>query len=269
MRNFIREKQIFCSNEYKEIDIIPYTGNQIYAVNGKRGKRTKESEPKQKNLNDENAKRYYIQIANANFFRKDQHVTVTYDKNNLPATVEEAEKIVKKYINRIIYARKQKGLSPLKYMLVTSCGTDNEEKPIRIHHHIIINAGLDRDEIEDLWCERKKKGEEKGKKIGYANCDRLQLNESGIAALANYMVKQGKGKKKWSSSRNLKKPTSARNDTKYTKREIEKIVINNLHDIAFWEKKYKGWTITDSDYGIKSRYNEITGWSIYLKLRKK
>ena len=47
-RNFIREKKIFCSDTYMEVDIYPYT--DIERKKGKRSKKKKESEPKQKNI---------------------------------------------------------------------------------------------------------------------------------------------------------------------------------------------------------------------------
>lgn len=118
---FIRQKTIYCSDDYREIDIYPYTQYQQHTVRiGKRAKKEKVSAPKQKNLNDKNAKRYMIQLANTNFGENDLYVTNTYSKKYLPATVEEAEKEITNYIQRISYHRKQQGLPPLKYILVTS-----------------------------------------------------------------------------------------------------------------------------------------------------
>ena len=81
-------------------------------------------------------------------------------------------------------------------MIVTAYTTKrNSETPVRIHHHIIMNGGLDRDVVEDLWRKRRRKGQKKGDKIGFCNADRLQADENGIAALCTYLVKQGCGKK--------------------------------------------------------------------------
>ena len=89
-----------------------------------------------------------------------------------------------------------------------------------------------------------------------------------IAALCVYLVKQSGGKKRWTSSQNLERPTSRTNDGKYNRRQIEKWA-RERPGREFWEKKYPGWTLTDEDYGIEYKYNDFTGWSIYLKLRKK
>lgn len=272
MRSYIREKKIYCGEHYREVDIFSYTDQQKTASSrGTRSKKIKESEPKQRNLNDKNARRYFIQLVNLNFGDDPEalHVTATYSAKYLPQTIEEAEREVTNFLRRVQYARKKEGLPPLKYVLVTAYTTKkNSDKPVRIHHHIIMNGGLDRDTIENLWRKRKRKGQKQGEKIGFCNADRLQADENGIAALCNYLVKQAGGKKRWTSSHNLKKPYSRTNDGKYKHSQIEKWA-KERPGREFWEKKYPGWTLTDEDYGVTYEYNDYTGWAIYLKLRKK
>ena len=80
MRSFIREKKIFCGDHYREVDIFPYTDAQkSTSGRGKRSKKIKESPPKQKNLNDKNARRYLVQIGELNFGADPDalHVTAT------------------------------------------------------------------------------------------------------------------------------------------------------------------------------------------------
>lgn len=272
MRSFIREKKINCGKHYREVDIFPYTDNQKSIVkSGKRSKKVNESPPKQKNLNDKNARRYLAQLGHINFDDDPGalHISATYSPKYLPASVEAAEKEVTNFLRRVSYARRKAGLPPLKYILVTACTTKkNSDKPVRIHHHIIMNGGLDRDAVEDLWRKRKRKGQKQGDRIGFCNADRLQSEENGISALCHYLVKQAGGKKRWSSSHNLKKPTSRTNDGKYNRRQIEKWA-KEKPGRDFWEKKYPGWTLIDDDYGVQYEYNDLTGWAIYLKLRKK
>ena len=146
VRTFIREKKIFCGDHYREVDIFGYTTAQKNAAaRGKRSKKVQESEPKQKNLNDKNARRYFVQLGNLNFGDDPEalHVTATYSAKHLPRTVEAAEKEVSNYLRRVAYARKKEGLPPLKYILVTAYTTArNSGKPTRIHHHIVMNGGL-------------------------------------------------------------------------------------------------------------------------------
>ena len=264
MKSFIREKKIYCGKGYLEVDIIPRTENKN-RIPGKRSKKQKVSAPKQKNLNDKNAKRYFIQLVNSNFGKDDLHVTATYAPEHLPATLEEAEKEAANYIRRISYRMKKEGLPPLKYILVTECKyKGQDEKPIRIHHHIILNGGLDRDTLEALWGRRRKKGEKQGKKIGFVNADRLQPDEYGLEALCRYLTKDPQGKKRWSSSQNLVKPWYRNNDRKYSRRQVQEAA-KLPDDKHFWEKKYPGYELTE----CIPEYNDFTGWSIYLKMHRR
>lgn len=261
MRSFTREKKIYCGKQYMEVDIYP----QTKAGTLPRGRRKKKqvSAPKQRNLNDKNAKRYFTQLFNTNFGECDLHVTCTYGK--LPDTIEEGEKEATNYIRRIAHRRKKEGLPPLKYILITEYKTGEDgTTPVRMHHHIVMNGGLDRDAVEELWRKPRKKGEKKGERIGFVNADRLKPDDSGLEALARYLMKNPKGKKRWSSSQNLERPEYRINDRKYTRRQVERIVRDEIDNQDYWQKKYPGWTLTK----CKPEYNEITGWAIYLKLRK-
>lgn len=269
MKNFFREKKVYCGNNFMDVDIFAYSVNQrTQSTRGKRSKKKKVSKPKQRNLNDKNARRYLVQLANANFDEGDLHVTLTYKDKNLPGSIEEGEKIVANYLRRIKYQREKKDLPALKYILVTEYKTsDDGETPTRMHHHIIMDGALDRDSVEDLWRLKREKGKKKGEKIGFVNADRLQPDENGLAALANYLTKGRAKKKRWSCSQNLTKPYFRTNDHKYGKKQVEKMA-KNVEDREFWEKKYPGWTLAGSDHSTEAKFNEFTGWSIYLKLRR-
>lgn len=260
----IREKKIYCGKNYLEVDIYPYAKTQEESRKRKRAKKKKESAPKQKNLNDKNARRYLTRLSNANFTEEDLHVTCTYTDKTLPDSIEEAEQTIGNYLRRVAYHRKKNGLDPLKYILVTEYTVNKEtDKPKRMHHHIIMNGGISRDDVEDLWRVKRK-----GERIGRINADRLQPDENGLAALANYLSKEPHRKKRWSSSRNLEKPIQAPpNDHKYSKRQVEKIA-KGMVDDDYFKKKYPGWRITDKVYGIQVTYNEQSGYYVYLKLRK-
>lgn len=279
-KNFIREKKIYCGKEWLEVDIVPVT-NIPEAGRG----REKGSSIKQQNLNDKNSKRRFVQIANTNFNEEDYHISATYDDNHLPGTVEDAERIVHNYLNRIKRRYKLAG-KELKYMLVTEYTEldkegqltlemleDKRTKVVRIHHHIIINGncGLSRDELELMWSTTrinwKKVSDPKYRRevdsMGYVNCDRLQPNENGIEGLVNYINKRKKGCKKWSTSQNLDKPKVKKNDHKYSFRRLREYA-KTPEDKEIWRKQYKGYEPTKIEY----QYNDYTGWSIYLRFRK-
>lgn len=263
MKTFIREKKIYCGKNYMEVDIYNYT--KIQGGNG-RSKKKKESLPKQKNLNDKNARRKFVQLGEANFGKNDLSIHLTHKEE---LTLEDAEKEVHNYIERIKRRRKKEGVEPLKYMLVTAYGENEDGNMVRVHHHILMNKGLDRDVVEDLWRKRKRKGEKEGRPIGYANADRIQPDTiTGIAGLLTYLVKNPTQKRRWTCSQNLTRPESRTNDFKYSRRRIIKIV-QAPFDKQLWEKLYPGWEIRDTVYGYEQTYNDFTGWSIYIKLRKK
>ena len=298
---FVREKKIDCTN-YREVDIIPRTDNAEKAVRGKRGKKAKVTEPKQKNLNDKNARRYLVQLGNGNFNIGDLHISCTYDEKHLPETVEEAEKIVGNYLRRIAYRRNKLGLEPLKYILVTEYKYNKDGESIkRVHHHIIMNGGLDRDDVELMWTQKRinwKKIETDPeyraeiKKMGWVNADRLQMNENGIEGLCKYITKDPQGKKRYSSSRNLERPEVKKNDGdektqsnqvhwkqsrnlaapeekcndyKYSKKKIEQLAKSPDGGLEEFKKIYSNYNIVSCE----PVYYEETGWHIYLKMWKK
>lgn len=303
---FIREKKIDCAG-YREVDIIPRTEKAEEATKGKRGKRRKAQKLKQNALNDKNAKRYLVQLGNGNFCVGDLHTSCTYNVDNLPSTIEKAEKIVRNYLRRIEYRRQKLGLEPLKYILVTEYKFTKDGKQLkRIHHHIIMNGGMDRDEVEMMWTTQRinwKKADSKDKeeakeyrdsieKMGWVNADRLQMNENGIEGLCKYIVKDPQGKKRYSSSRNLERPETKRedntpeatadrnlwkasrnleeptekcNDFRYSKAKVERLATSPDGGLSEFEMIY-------ADYNIVSCepvYYEQTGWHIYLKMWKK
>ncbi|NGP59910.1 hypothetical protein FLT15_16520 [Paenibacillus thiaminolyticus] len=260
MRNVVREKKIYCGEKYMEVDIYNHT--ILTPLKRGRAKKEKVSAPKQKNLNDKNAKRYCKQIVKTNFGEEDLHVTLTHAIEQ--ETVEEAMKEVVNYLRRVSHRRKKEGLPPLKYVLITEGGDGTGAKKKRIHHHIIMNGGLDRDVVENLWRRPKKKGQKQGERIGYANAKRLQPNDNGLEDLSGYLMKDPKGKKRWSCSQNLEKPVSRPNDHKYSRRQVERIVRDELDNQLYWKRMYPKWDVTES----KAVYNDISGWAIYLKFRR-
>ena len=269
-KSFIREKVIHCGKNFLAPQIFPYTQTQQQAVKGKRKKKQKVSEPKQKNLNDRRARRYFIQLANSNFGEGDLAVHLTYSPECLPDTYEEAHANAINFLRRVAYLRKKQGLPPLKYLLVTQMGR-KKDGTHRIHHHILMNGGLDRDEVEALWWKVKESRKQKRPAVmyGWANADRLKPNKKGIANMAGYIVQDSAGKKHWTQSQNLEKPWfKGTNDKKYTRRQLEKIAklpINSQEYREFWEKKYKGWELVDSE----RLYAEESGWYFYLTMRRK
>ena len=271
MRNFVREKKIVCGKNYMEVDLYSLSESQLESKKGKRSKKKKVSLPKQEKMNSKNARRRFIQLAETNFGQDDIFLTVTYKDKYLPRSYDDSQREVRNYIRRIKDRMKSKGVEgELKYIVVTSMREKNgDEKSIRYHHHFLISCGLDRDSIERLWRRPRRKGQKEGDYIGYANSKRIQEDvNTGILGLANYLARHTTYRRRWSCSQNLERPYERTNDHKYSRKKLLKYALDP-YDIERWEKIYKGYTIADKDNGIEAVYNDFTGWSIYLKLRRK
>jgi len=243
-----REKKIY-SGKFLEVEIYPISDKEKKKP---RGKKIKESLPKQKNLNNKNAKKHLIRLLNTNFTDEDLVLHLTYSNENLPKNEEEARRDVTNYLRRIKHYRKKNNLPPLKYIAVIEYKEpEGKKKGIRIHHHIVMNK-MDRDIAEKLW----------GK--GRANADRLQADEYGYEALARYISKDPKGSKRWTQSKNLKQPIIKINDSRYSRKKIEQLA-SSPEDRFLFEKLYPGYIFTSCEV----EQNDITpGKYIYIKMRK-
>lgn len=243
-----REKKIY-SGPILEVEIFPITKNEKKKP---RAKKEKISAPKQKNLNDKNAKKHLIRLINTNFTNKDIVVHLTYTDLTLPQSEAEARRDVTNYLRRIKHFLKKNSLPALKYIAVIEfVEPDESKKRIRLHHHIVM-SGIDRDIAEQLW----------GK--GWANADRLQSNEFGYEALARYIAKDPKGSKRWTQSKNIKQPTVRVNDSKYSRKKTEQIA-SAPDDKQFFERLYPGYIFTKCQVEV----NDISaGNYIYIKMRK-
>lgn len=271
MRNFVREKKIYCGKNYMEVDLYSLSEYQLERKKGKRSKKKYVSLPKQEKMNDKNARRKLIQILETNFGEGDIFLTTTYKPKYIPKSYDDAQRESRNYIRRIRDKMKALGIKEeLRYVVITSVReAKGKDKGVRYHHHYIISCGLDRDTLENLWRRKKKKGEKIGDPIGYANSKRIQEDiNTGILGLANYLAKHTSYKRKWSCSKNLERPFERTNDHKYSRKRLIQYALDP-YDMERWEKIYPGWTVADKDFGIEAKYNDFTGWSIYLKLRSK
>lgn len=185
-------------------------------------------------LNTERSERWFVLLVDGNFTEEDIHLTLTY-KGETP-DYQRARMDIRNFLDRVKRLRAKLGLEPLKYAGGIEGGADGSRA--RIHAHIVMNGGIDRETLEALWAK------------GYANADRLRPDENGLEAVARYIVKQsrtgkGKYKKRWFASRNLKKPKTRVSDTKMTNRKVRKIAGDMLNEArAIMERVYPGYKFT-------------------------
>ena len=210
-----------------EVEIYPIFGREN-SGRIRAAKKNLTPEAVQRN-NEERSRRKLVQLIDANFTEKDYHVTLTYAGN--PPSYEQARKDVKNFLRAVKRKREQRGLDELKYVHTIEDEQDGKRK--RIHIHAIMNGGISREELEQIW-ER-----------GYANADNLQPDENGLEAIARYITKQQKNRRKWARSRNLKMPKVRTSDTKVSNARVRRLAVdfpNSAKEIM--EKLYPNYTHT-------------------------
>lgn len=235
-----REKRITSGN-YLEIEHFPVTEH------GHRHDRKKRlSRKEQQNLNEKNAIKKLIRLVNTNFVKGDVLIHCTYRADEMPTTEAEVKKDIQNYFRTIKAYRKKHNMPQIKYIYVIEC------KNGKWHWHGIMSA-IDREVAEKLW----KHGD-------FTNADRFQPTaQAGGEAFARYISKKPMGARRWNCSTNLKQPTEKTTDGTYTRRKIARIVQEHIDDIAYWERKYKGYKFISAT----PKFNEFNGWwYIYIKM---
>jgi len=187
-----------------EVDIYPIFGRDMI-IEANRAMRAKTREAMQR-INDRNAKRRLVQLVDANFTSEDIHLTLTYA---VAPSFEQCQRDVRNFVSAVKRRRIRRGLPPLKYVYAIE-DTDGDTKK-RIHVHMIMSGGMDRAELEALWSR------------GYANADRLQPTDRGLEAIARYIIKSQKHRRRWSSSKNLTQPQVRVSDTKLSNARVKRI----------------------------------------------
>ena len=186
-------------------------------------------------VNRRNAAKKLSRLINANFVENDMHMVWTYDPVNRAANPAEARRDMQKALRKLKTAYKKAGLE-LKYVAVTEYGKRS------MHHHLVINSGLDVAAIQKIW--------------GLGKIHVTLLDDSGdYERLAKYLLKQSDKTfndpemsvwaKRWCASRNLVRP-------------IEK---KRVVKADSWRERPVApagyYLITDS---IREGVSDLTGW---------
>ena len=207
----------------------------------------------QKEVNDRNARKRFERLAEENFRTGiDYALSLTYDE--APDDPKTCDRHLRNYLDRVNRARKKAGLPKARVMAVIETG-----KRGRLHHHLLIEGGLDRDQMEQLW----------GK--GYANCDRIQHGDQGLTALARYMTKgfaakRDKGRHRYYYSRNLRKPVITVSRSRISRRQAERIREDaDIQGEAILRKKYPGLRL---DELVVRQTEWMPGCYIYARMRR-
>ena len=227
-----RETVLVCG-DYIHGEVHP-----TWRESGRRRGRFRETSEQMKRLNERRARIRLTAMIHANFRKGDYALHLTYTTDQLPETPEAFERDVRNLMARLrrLYAREGR---ELKYIVVR--GWSGRGRP---HLHILLSGGVDRDRIEEAW----------GK--GFANADRLEFTETGLADLSTYISGQlvegkaddghvrAKGARRWSGSRNLVKPVERVNMARYSREAMEEIADAGAAQEIF-ARRYPGYWLAE------------------------
>lgn len=244
------------SSAFAQVSYFPYKKTSAPA---KRQRKYQVSTPKQRNLNNKRSIRYLEALIHSNFKEGDFHLSLSYDEAHRPRDEKDAKRIFGNFIDRVNYRLKKLGLPNAKWVCVNEQGKNG-----RIHHHVIISCGLDRDTLESVW------------KCGFANTKRLQPDSQlGLLKLVHYIAKEckttdrPKSTRKWDSSQNLIKPWDSVNDNP---RMMSKKKYHTMQELPedcaqmreIIEKDNPGYELIS----VEKEYREdISGWYFFCRLR--
>ena len=156
---FIRQNQ-YVTGDYSEADVIPLPDEVKRGQKGKpRKKREYLTKPEQQNLNDRNSFRWLRLCMQGNFFKGDHYFTLTYQEGEIPSPdkVEDAKKDLTNFLRKCRDRYRKIG-KELKYIWVMEYQLDDEGQYLqRVHFHVVMNAGISRDELEECWSQRQER----------------------------------------------------------------------------------------------------------------
>lgn len=215
---------------------------EVYPVFGReeRGKlreaKQNQTPEKQRKLNERRSEHKLMLLADTNFGEDDYHLTLTYAGD--PPELPRCRKDIKNFLARVKRLREKRGLSELKY--IYSIGDDSRA---RIHVHMLINGGIPREELEEIWGH------------GRTNAYKLQPDEHGLQGISNYLFRQNAekkhaggmpGRKTWVASRNLKRPKGRKKDCKCSNAQVRRIAGDFQNEAKeVMEKLYPGYVFVE------------------------
>ena len=223
-----------------------------------RKRKHQSTSPKQRRLNSKRALRYLEALILSNFGKGDLLVGLSYAPAYNPKDEKEAKKELGLFIRRLNYRRKKMNLPTVRWVAVTETGKNG-----RIHHHVIMDALLDRDTVESIW------------KRGLSNTRRLNPDPNqGLLPVVHYMAKTfkddtPKGKRKWDCSQNLIKPWESINDNP---RMMSKKKIHLMQELPEDSEQMKEIIEKDNPhyeliYVEKEYREEIGQWYFFCRMR--
>ena len=247
MQRRYREKKYYCG-EYLEVTIYP-----VYSKAKGRGKRSKPTTEIQQRLNQRHTEGRLRRLLHTNFTPSDLFATLTFDEVNLPASVEDAQRLLQNFLRRLKRKYSRLGLDG-KYIYVLEYGQEHN----RLHIHLVLTGGITRADLEKLWG------------LGDTKADALRFEKDGLTALAKYLTKGRETEdrptwKRWSGSRNLEQPTVTQRDGRLSHRKMATLCLDG-GDADYLEILVDGYEM--ADYSLEVSEDIYGGYYLAATLKK-
>lgn len=154
------------------------------------------TEEERAEYNRRKSEKRFIRLVNTNFDHNAYYVTLTYDKEHLPASYEEAER------NLDNYKRRLKRNNPnAKIIAVTGRGKHSG----RLHHHLIISGAAESD-IIGKWEHGEIARAEHLRPHNYYNGEDFGEDYTGLAEYLFAHTEEVTKGRRWKQTKNLEQP---------------------------------------------------------------
>lgn len=209
----------------------------------RRGTRVKGKTSLRKILaNEREAVKNLARTLNCNFQQGDMWITLTYPEDRLPASREEAEKDKERFLRECRRAYRKATGKSLRYVIaIADRDGQTGEETRRIHLHFVMDA-LAYEVIAALWP---------SEDLTYRRLD----GRGDYTGIARYMVRNAgpaKGKKRWSTSKGLRKPIITEPVPVTEKEKRQRIRVPG--NVSFKERE----EFVDEETGMYSQYIRYT-----------
>lgn len=161
-------------------------------------------------INKRAAVKEFARVLNCNFHMTDMLVTLTFDEEHLPQTVEAVQKTVDNFLMRLQRHLGKLGVAKKDFKrVVTISDKADHHSRARYHAHLVMTGEQFRFADRAWWVGQKKLAEIWGQ--GAVNCEATESKSKNgdLTPLAAYLLGQaadGCGKKTYRCSRNMDKP---------------------------------------------------------------
>ena len=241
-----------------DAEVFPAFGRQMRGA--MRRAKSQQTVKAQQIANENRSRLRLIQLVEANFTEEDLAIGLSYEGE--APTPERIDKDLTNFFAKVRRRRAKYGLPKLKY--IAAIGGDEMPSPgysgKRPHVHVIMNGGIDRDELEKMWGH------------GTANTKRLQPRDEGLGGISVYFTKQmqdrppKKGVRKYRPSKNLTQPVTRARDAQMPNSRVRRIAYDFQNEAKeVMEKLYPGYVMQE----CKVKYSDIVcGVYIHCVMRK-